>query len=311
MKELYHIILTAHSEVLLRNIDDVRMMTNLSALSAWRSDTDILTDSFMSTHIHFTVMSRNPDVFIRKLRFSITKAFNYKYHRAGRLFDPNPSAQKVQGTYHSQMTFNYSLRQGMHHGVSETPFAYPWSTCNYLFGSERGVTPDKPVFRTRSEVQACLSKNADFPDEWQADADGILVRPSFEQLKLVETWYGTARGYMFSMIRRTSAEWLEEQKKDNNDSPVVTLETLEYGYSNDDITQMLNNEKNSKYLHRNMPDMEICSLIDNQMLGRFGKTSVYELSARQKTLIADDLRYDPRICSEAQLSRCLVMKYHL
>ena len=311
MKELYHICLTAHSEVLLRDIDDVRMMTNLSALSAWRTDTDILTDSIMSTHMHFTIMSQDPYKFIRNQRFSIAKAFNYKYNRKGGLFDPDPFALKITGPHHTQMELNYSLRQGMHHGITETPFSYPWSTCNHLFVSERGAEPEKPVFRTRAEVQSCLSKNTDFPDEWQADANGIILRPTFEQLKLVETWYGTARSYIFSMIRRTTDEWLAEQEKDANESPIITLESLERGYSKEDVANMLSNERSPKYIQRGPSDMEICSTIDHQLLGRFGKTSVYELSLKGKERIARELLSSPHINSAAQVSRCLAMKYDL
>lgn len=309
MKRLFHICLTAHKEVLLRDIDDVRIMTNFSALAGWRSDADILTDSIMSTHTHQTVMSANPSEYINRLILGTTKAFNHKHSRKGPLFDRVPFKIELIGPRHTQMALNYSLRQGMHHGLSETPFAYPWSTCNYIFQEERGIVRPVPVLTSRSEIRDCLSKNAEFPDEWQADENGILFRPTFEQLNMVENWYGTARSYIFSMVRKTSSEWLEEQKKDGTEEPLITLNLLETGFSTEDIAGMLANEGNTKYIQRKMNDTEICHIIDNDMIGRFGKSSVYELSSSQKSKLAQELRNDYGILSSAQVSRCLAMDY--
>ena len=58
-----------------------------------------------------------------------------------------------------------------------------------------------------------------------------------------------------------------------------------------------------------MPDMEVCELIDNQMIGRFGVDSVYLLSKGQKEKLAAELRHDVGVRSEKQIARCLVMAY--
>lgn len=126
---------------------------------------------------------------------------------------------------------------------------------------------------------------------------------------MVENWYGTARSYIFSMVRKTSAEWLEEQKKDGTDEPMITLDLLEKGFSSEDIARMLVNEGNSKYIQRQINDTEICRIIDDEMIGRFGKSSVYELSSSQKSTLARELRNDYGILSASQISRCLVMDY--
>lgn len=311
MKDLYHICLTAHSEVLLRDIDDVRIMTNFTALTASNSGTDMLTDSIMSTHLHETVMCESPSSFAKRQVQSLTKAFNHKHGRSGPLFDLHPFIVKAEGPRHKQMVFNYSLRQGMHHGQSETPFAYPWSTCNQLFVAERGVSEVGACLTGATELRDCFCKNAHIPETWQADSNGILLRKSFEQLKLVENWYGTARSYMFSMIRRTSEEWLAEQQKDGTEEPVVTLDLLESGFSKEEIASMLSNEGNPKYIQRGMSDMEICQIIDSEFLHRYHKESVYDLSQDQKERIARDLRYGYGIYAPKQLSRCLAMEYKI
>ena len=309
MKSLYHICLTAHSEVLTRNLDDVRALTNGIALAAYRSDTEVMTDSVMSTHLHANANSDNTERFVTSFACSQTKSFNTRHSRKGPLFDPGHFVRRLEGPYHIQMALSYGLRQGMHHGVCATPFAYPWSTCNSLFVRERGACEEMPRFHTRNELNQFFPKNADFPDVWEADRNGILLRKSFEQLEMVQNWYGTARAYMYSMLRKTSQEWLDEQRKDNVDSPLITLDLIEKGYSSEDVSKMLLNEGNPKYVKKEMDDMSLCQIIDNEMIGRFGVGSVYQLDSKQKSKLADELRFDVGIRSDSQISRCLVMKY--
>lgn len=146
MKELYHICMAVHPEVLLRSVEDVMLTTNLCALSAWRLGAEILTDSQMSTHIHQIVQCENPE----------------------------------------KLALAYSLRQGMHHGVCESPFQYEWGTCNQLFVSERGAQPKIPTYRGKDELRPFFPINSNFPDEWETDENGILLRRCFEQLSIVE-----------------------------------------------------------------------------------------------------------------------------
>lgn len=309
MKQLFHVCLTAHSEVLLRDIEDVRMMTNLTALAAWRNGADILADSQMSTHKHEMISSEDPDRFALCELLSITKSFNRRHGRRGPLFDQNPYILMVRGPRHVQMATNYVLRQGLHHCQSETAFDYKWSTCNSIFPLERGAAPGTAVYRGKSQVHSCLPRNVDFPDEWEADENGILLRRSFEQLSVVENWYGTARSYIMSMVRRTSEEWLSEQNKDSEGGAPVSLEMLEAGYSAEDIKAMLFYEGNRKYADLQWRDMEVCELIDRELLGRFGVSSVYSLSDSQKKRLGNELKYDIGIRSEKQIRRCLAMDY--
>ena len=309
MKKFYHICLTAHSEVLLRSPEDVALTTNLTALAAYRTGTEILVDSQMSTHLHENVLSDDPGRFAASQSISLTKAFNCRHGRQGKLFDDKPYIVQIEGPQHMQMALNYSLRQGLHHGQSETAFSYPWSTCNEIFPLERGVARKPAAYVSRPELRCFFPKNADFPDSWQADSNGILLRRSFEQIPLVENWYGTSRNYSFSMMRKTSEEWLSQQGKDETDGPVVTLTLLEKGYSPEEIAAMLSSEESGKFFRRRTSDMELCELIDKQLLGRFRVSSVYSLSPRQKQMLSDELRHDLGILSEKQISRCLAMRY--
>ena len=55
--------------------------------------------------------------------------------------------------------------------------------------------------------------------------------------------------------------------------------------------------------------MEICKLIDTEMLGKYHVQSVYELDVAQKLRIIDELRYDTKCSNLQQLARCVALKY--
>lgn len=309
MKNIYHLCLTAHDEVLIRNEEDARQMIILSALASSRTETVILTDAEMSTHLHQNICATNPRDYYLSLSESLAKDFNRRHNRSGRLFDKKPFILQLQGPNHIQMSLCYSLRQGVHHGAVQTAFEYPWCSANALFRHERGVSSEKALLSGAAQLHDLFPKGADIPDSWEVGKDGILLRRCFEDIRLVETWFGTAKSYMFSMNRKTSDEWLKEQEKDGLNEPPVTLNLLERGYSAEDISRMLQNEGNAKYNHRRISDMEICKLIDKEMLGRYHVQSVYELDITQKLHIVDELRYDAKCSNIQQLSRCVALKY--
>ena len=309
MKKFYHICLTAHSEVLLRGPDDVIFITNYIALAAFRTDTQILVDSIMSTHIHLCVLTEDPYRFARSLAGSLAKGFNTRHTRRGALFDGKPFILQIQGPQHMQMALNYTLRQGLHHAQSETAFSYPWSTCNCIFTADRGVCSTSSGGIRPSGIEEFFPKNATIPEYWETGPDGMLLRKSFEQIPLVEQWYGTARNYIFSMIRKTSDEWLAGQDRDGPQCQKVTLGLLEAGYTAEQISRMLENEGSTKLIQKERSDMDLCRLIDGSILGRYKAASVYDLTAKKKSAIADELRRDLGIHSEKQISRCLAMRY--
>ena len=309
MNKLYHLCLTAHDEVLIRNEEDARQIINLSALASYRTGTVIMTDAEMSTHLHQNICTTKPDEYCFSLLDSVTKVFNKRHHRAGRLFDKNAFILQLEGPNHIQMSLCYGLRQGVHHGTSQTAFEYQWCNANAIFAQERGVPAEKPFLSGAGQLRELFPKGVEIPDSWAVGRDGVLLRRCFEDIKLVETWFGTARSYMFAMNRKTSEEWLKEQEKDGLDKPIISLDLLERGYTAEDISQMLQNEGNAKYNHKRKSDMEICKLIDTEMLGKYHVQSVYELDVAQKLRIIDELRYDTKCSNLQQLARCVALKY--
>ena len=55
-----------------------------------------------------------------------------------------------------------------------------------------------------------------------------------------------------------------------------------------------------------MQDMDVCHLIDHDLLPRYGATSVYHLTDTQKQRLAQQLQYEFHL-PDAQIKRCLVI----
>ncbi len=299
MNDFYHLCITAHSEVLLRSADDIRDITNLVALSAFRSGTQILTDAIMSNHMHFIILSENPGKFALSLRISITKHFNAKHLRSNRLFDRKVFICKLEGARHILMAINYVLKNPVHHGQTTTPFSYPCSTANYLFSTERGVRNmpadfERPVHASELSF-SYLPKNAKLPDCIRMEPDGTACRSTFEEIKLVESFYFTSSSFVYNMNRRTSDEWIKEQEQDKVQLPAITLELIERGVNLNSIGEMMKNESEIRKRREFRTDMEVCQIVDNEILGRYRAPSIYCISIKQRLQIAMTLVKEPDI----------------
>ena len=68
---------------------------------------------------------------------------------------------------------------------------------------------------------------------------------------------------------------------------------------------MLINE-NGKSNYRRPSDIDVCSEIDNYILPKYSKSSIYQLSRQEKQQIAEYL-YRTLHIGESQIKRCLAM----
>lgn len=123
------------------------------------------------------------------------------------------------------------------------------------------------------------------------------------ELRRVEQLYATPRNFLYQMNRLTDDSWALEQAKDNTGKP-LSLNDIER-VDGKSIANMLSNEHGRNYRHDKLQDMDVCRLIDKDLLPSFGVTSVYRLTDSQKRRIARSLRYDYHL-PESQICRCLV-----
>ncbi len=302
MKESYHICFTSHDEVMFRDEEDHGVFVNLMALRAFASEAEILADAEMSTHFHAIVFSDNPMLFASTLRMSYTKYFNHKYDRKGRMGQKYTFSRLIDGFYHLMVALSYVLRNGLHHGAAPTALGYAYCSVRELFAKEISLSSERPLPFSRADIAAYLPRYSEFPDHWQMNESGVFLRRSFMELRRAEQYYGTARNYLFQMNRLTDESWKEDQQKDNTGQP-VTLSMIE---SADDasVAQMLNNERGRNFNPNRLQDMDVCRLIDLEMLPSMGVRSVYLLTESQRQRLFGQLRADFHL-PEHQIRRCL------
>ena len=302
MKESYHLCFTSHDEVMFRDAEDQGMFVNLMALRAFATDTELLADAEMSTHFHAVVFAEAPMLFASALRMSYTKYFNHKYDRVGRMGQKYTFSLKIVGFNHQMAAMSYVLRNGLHHGAAPTALGYPYCAVRELFAKDVGCSSEKAIMLSRADIAAYLPRYSEFPDHWQMNESGVFTRQSFMEIRRAEQYYGTARNYLYQMNRLTDESWKQEQLQDNTGQP-VTLSMLEKA-DEKSVAQMLNNEHGRNFRHSGLQDLDVCRLIDNDLLPSLGVPSVYLLTDNQRQRISRLLWAEFRL-PEHQIRRCL------
>ena len=303
MKKTYHLCLSAGEEVLFRDVEDYNRGFNCFALALYNTDSTGLVESEMSTHYHQMIQSADPNAFMRNFRLSYGMYFNRKYHRSGKLGEKHHYTMEVIGYNHMIAAMSYVLRNALHHGVAPIPYAYPYSSVNSIFMKEMGKMPYDGML-DRRYYHRYISKAAHFPDNYVMNESGVFLRESVLDIPQVENLFVTPRSFNWHMTRKSSEEWESEQRREN-DLPPINLSVIERGVSMNSQAEMLVNE-NGKSNYRRPSDMDICAEIDNNILPRYHKVSVYHLSRQERQQIAEYL-YRAFHISESQIRRCLVM----
>jgi len=254
----------------------------------------------MSTHIHQCILGTEPKKYAGLLRMSYTKYFNHKYGRKGRMGERGTFATSVRGLQHRIVLNNYILRNGLHHKVSPTPFGYEYCSAREYFSKELGFPVPKAVICKRDDIKRYLPRYSEFPDSFVMNENGVFLRRCFLEVAQVELLYTSPRNYLFQMNRLTDESWIKDQSKDNTGSP-IGLADIEVGFTENDISQMLNNENGRNFSPDKMQDMDVCRLIDKNLLTGH---SVYELSLSQRRNLAKVLYNDYNL-PIAQIRRCM------
>ena len=304
MKESYHVCFTSHGEVMFRDEEDHGVFLNLLALRSFSHDSGVLADAEMSTHVHLGLLTSVPVEIAAALRMSYTKYANHKYGRKGRMGEKYTFVLKVDGYIHMMILLNYILRNGLHHAAAATAFGYPFCSARNLFTKDIGLYTEPSVPMSRAEISAYLPRHSEFPDHYRMNEKGIFVRDSFMELRMAEQYYASPRNYLYQMNRLTDESWSKEQEKDGTGSP-LTIYDIEKADEHD-IGQMLKNETGRNFNSSRMQDLDVCRLIDKDILPSYGVSSVYLLTDSQKKRIADQLMYEFRL-PQHQIDRCLVV----
>lgn len=308
MKRLYHFCITCHNEVLFRDSEDTRNITNILALECFACGVELWVDAIMSTHLHGIAFAEEDQLILccRRLKMRITKYHRGRHHASGPLFDPEQFLLPLEGNNHVLAAISYVLRNGLHHGQSATPFSYPHCSANYLFRRDLGKEPISPAVTSRAEIASFLPRRSYFPDHFAMNRDGMLLRSSFENLQMIEHYYRTPRCFDYYMSRLSGEEWRREQLEDHTAAKPVTLEVLEPTIGDESFAKMLAGEKGHNFSPSRLSDQDVCRIIDEEYVPGYHSDSVYSLTQEQRRRIGEDLIRRLR-SSPGQVRRCLAL----
>ena len=309
MRKTYHLCLSSHNEVMFRSEADLCRGFNALALAILETDSRLLAEGFLTTHFHELVQTDCPEEVMRRTRYSYARFFNAKYKRRGSLGERRPFSLEVEGFHHTLAALNYVNRQGLHHGLSQTPFGYRHCSAGVFFRKELGhrqpvaLMPDDQRYKY-------LPKGTDIPAEYRMDTDGLLLREDIIDTAQVETFYVSPRNFLFQMNKIGDEVSVREQRQEESSTPIITMAVMEPGYSLEGIGRLLQNEK-GRHDPQMITDLELCAIIDNACLPKYFKgVTIYELSRSQRIRLFDLLWNNlwarkRKRTTEAQLKRCL------
>lgn len=294
-------------ELICRSEEDYARLFNCIALAAYETDSVLLADAEMSSHVHLGVRTENPCEMMSRAWMMYTRYFNKKYKRQSRLGEEAPYVLELDGLHHMLAAICYILRNPLHHGLSSTPFGYLFSSANVYFRKELGKWQDEEQLPVKSYYRY-LPRLASYPDGYKMSKSGVYMREAVIDVAEVENMFVTPRSFMYYMNRLSGEEWKSEQEKDRNMHPPVTLDVIERGIGLQSLSKMLANE-NGRSNYKSPFDIELCSIVDMYIVPSFSRASVYEMTASE---ISDALRYLRQTyqVSESQARRCLAADYH-
>ena len=330
MRKTVHLCLSSHDEVMYRSEADLVFGFNCLALAARATEARLLAEGFMTTHNHQLMQVDNWKDTKHIERYAYTRYFNAKYHRKGRLGEQSPFCLEIVGTYHLQAALNYVLRQGLHHGLSETPFAYPHSSVNAFFKRELGKDLT-PALIAPQYQHKFLPEGKKLPAGLRMAASGRILREDVVDTVYVEQAYQSARNFLYQMNRISDDKDIKNQVEEN-DLPPVTLDSIESGVKEFDVKAALLNER-GRVNSSHITDLEMCQIIDElylpEYVGYDSDATIYTIHQSRREDIGNailqdiqDVRsgfppdrsfakdvFSGRIASWAQIGRCLALKY--
>ena len=294
-----------------RNDEDMKHAFNCLCSALYKTESRCLAENDMPSHHHGCYETECPGELIQIRRQSYTHYFNEKYDRKGPLGDPGYFAMVLDGLQHKLAAISYTVKQSVHHGITATPFEWPYCSANAYFRKELGKLYVPDLLLTPAQIEAALPRRAQFSRKWMMGVEGVFLRESVIETDLVENLYATPKAFNYLVTRLSGDDWSKEQEADGNGLPPITLESfeelvLQRAVSREQtISEMLRNEK-ARGTPLGLNDLQLCDMIDNQYVPRYRARTVYQLSEREKNSIATEI-YRRHLAGEAQIRRCLVM----
>ena len=303
-----HLCFTSHKEVLCRDYSDYATLFNCIAQSIINTNSKLLSYSTMSNHVHLGVITDKSSILIQRTRSSYTQMFNNKYGRKGQLGDPSYFRLDLEGRLHIAACLSYISRNAWHHGVCANPFDYPFSSVNLYFKKSTSVFPCMELTHDSKRRGRLVRKNNVIPKSLSFDQFGQISPSDIIETDIVEGYFGSYRAFDFNLHRVNYEQWKQEQLSENSDAPHIDLQAIEPLMSSDKIAAAM--KKSPGWISDiRVSDLELCRIIDNELISQFHVSSYAHLTQEQKLRICNILRYDMHyILSAKQLGRCLALE---
>ncbi len=293
-----------------RNVDDMNYAFNSLCSALYKTDSICLAEAFISTHHHGCYLTSLPRELMHIHRTSYTKYFNNKYGRTGSLGEKGFFMQEIDGRRHQVSAITYVLKNPVHHGISATPFAYPYCSANAFFRKDLGKD-FSPRLLTSEQIRMSLPRRAEFDPSWKMGTEGVFLRESVLETAMVESLYSTPQAFNYMLSRKSGEDWVKEQDMDSVSCPPVTLENIESPLftgglgKEDSLFHMLQNER-SRFNRSVMTDLRLCGIVDMELASGKAPRTVYQLSNEEKICLANELHRRFH-CGKEQIRRCLAM----
>ena len=306
MKKVFHLCHSSKEEVLFRNHDDYNWAFNCYALALYKTESCSLADAHMSDHRHLIAQTGAPKKMMRLNRLAYTRHMNTKYCRKGPLGESEYFITELDGFFRILAAITYTMRNALHHGVSPTPFAYPHSSANLIFREELGKLPEVDLLSERN-YHAHVGRNVNIPAGFKMDKSGLFLRENITAVKQVELLYGTPKSFLYYMNRVSDEKWLDEQRSENVNSPLITMDLLERGVLLTDPEYFTENERGRKN-YKQISDIELCEEIDRLVSDQYKEKSIYTMLYSHKLELYHMIRELYHV-NEMKARRCLAMDY--
>ena len=293
-----------------RNADDMNYAFNSLCSALYKTDSICLAEAFISTHHHGCYLTSLPRELMHIHRTSYTKYFNNKYGRTGSLGEKGFFMQEIDGLRHQISAITYVLKNPVHHGISATPFAYPYCSANAFFRKDLGKD-FSPRLLTSELIRMSLPRRAEFDPSWKMGTEGVFLRESVLETAMVESLYSTPQAFNYMLSRKSGEDWVKEQDMDSVSCPPVTLENIESPLftggsgKEDSLFHMLQNER-SRFNRSVMTDLRLCGIVDMELASGKAPRTVYQLSNEEKICLANEIHRRFH-CGKEQIRRCLAM----
>lgn len=314
MKSTFHICHSSPDEVIYRSDEDYGHGFNCLARAVSRTDSLLLAESQMSHHLHEVAATDSIKELVRSERTSYSMYFNEKYCRKGTLGIPGFFSIELQGLQHKLAAIVYTIRNAVHHGVTSTPFQYPYTSANCYFKKELGKAFPIGYTLSPQDIKKSLPRGAVYDDGYRMNAAGVFLRESVIESDIVENLFASPAAFLYLTGRKSGEDWEREQISDGSRQPPITLADIEGS-----LTSVLSLEECQAFLAKcqknefgrfippRISDLEVCQRIDTYYVPGIGKSSVYLLDVRQKQEIVHHLYRDDKAMPN-QIRRCLLFK---